>query len=67
MNEAYIASRARWDAQLEALIALESLELRDVVNLLKEKQEVFVVAIEGKMEKQTAALEEFQRQIFPRN
>ena len=57
---------ARWEEQLKGLVVLERhcLALREEVEHLSERQEVLAVLMEGKMNMQKTAPEDFQRQIF---
>ena len=62
-NEVLIASMARREEQLKRLIVLERhcLALREEVEYLSESKEVLAVLMEGKMNMQKTAKEDFQR------
>ena len=57
---------ARWEEQLKGLVVLERhcLVLREEVEHLTEREEVLAVLMEGKMNIQKTAPEDFQRQNF---
>ena len=65
-NEVLIASMARWEEHMKGLVVLERhcLALREEVEHLNERQEVPTILMEGKMNMQKVAPEDFQRQIF---
>ena len=65
-NEVYIASSARWDAQLKGLVELERRcqELMQEVELLSDRQEVLAVLMEDKIRIQSKATEKYYESIF---
>ena len=65
-NEVLIASKARWDEQLQGLIELERrfLTLRQEVEHLSERQEVLADLMVSMKDMQKVAPEDFQKQIF---
>ena len=65
-NEVFIASMARWEEQLVGLMALERrcLALREEVEYSSERHEVLAILMQGKMNMQKPAFQDFQRQIF---
>ena len=65
-NDIPVASMARREDHFTVLMILERecLELREEVEHLSEKQEVFCTLMECNMSMQKVAPEDFQRQIF---
>ena len=65
-NEVFIASMARWEEHLRGFVVLERhcLALREEVEQSNEKYEVLTILIEGKMNMQKVAPEDFQEQVF---
>ena len=62
----YIASLARWDAQLKGLVELERRcqDLMHQVQLLSERQEVLVGMVVSKRDMQNEAPKQYQENIF---
>ena len=65
-NEVLIAKMARWEEHLSMLVVLERecLALREEVELLFEKQDLFTFLMEGKVNMQKSAPENYQEKIF---
>ena len=65
-NAVFIASMARWEEHLRGMVALERhcLALREEVEHSNERFDVSTILIEGKMNMQKAAPEDFQEQVF---